>query len=132
MRVFVVAALVVAGLVPFVSTPTPAVAPPPTRTPAPSGAAAVPLLSAAPPRLACSTSQSAINPCTQSTSAYTNRSGSTQYTIQNKIIEPVDYIISITCTGQVTTCAAPGTVTVQPKSTRSFVVTDPRPKPQVT
>ncbi len=125
MRLLVVGAIFIAGLVPLVSAPSTTVAPTATSTPAVADAA--PLLERAPlvssRRFACSTSQSAINPCTQATSAFTNRSGSTQYTIQNKIIEPVDYIITPTCSGQVNTCVGPGTVTVPPKSTKSFVVT---------
>ncbi len=134
MRLLVVGALVVAGLVPLVrdapvrraggvgrpSSELAAIAGDLPDARAEDRAVVVPPPDA---RLACSTPQSAINPCTQATSAYTNRSGSTQYTIQNKIIEPVAYIITLACSGQVNTCVGPSSVTVPPKSSRSFVVT---------
>ena len=74
-------------------------------------------------RLACSTSQSAITPCTTSASELISTNNSTQFTVQNKTIEPVSYGIACVRTGQVASCNAPGSLTVNPNSSKSFTVT---------
>lgn len=73
--------------------------------------------------LSCSTSLSAINPCTQSAAAYTNRNKTTQFSVQNKSIEPVSYIMTCGSTAAVSTCSTPSSLYVPSKSTRNIVLT---------
>ncbi|MBI2797209.1 MAG: RHS repeat protein [Gemmatimonadetes bacterium] len=73
--------------------------------------------------LACSTSLSAITPCTQSATVFTNRVVNTQFTIQNKSIEPVSYILTCARTSAVATCSAPGALYVPKNSSKTVYLT---------
>ena len=132
MRLLVVGAVVVAGLVPLV-TEAPVGRAGGARqagdAPAFAGEWAevrreAPVLVVPPKdaRLACSTSFSAITPCTTSASVLISTNNSTQFTVQNKTIEPVSFGISCARTGQVASCSVPGSLTINPNSSKSFTV----------
>ena len=127
MRLLVVGALVVAGLTPLVLVP-PSARPapdPPTATRASGPAtASVERAGVAPTRLACSTSQAAITPCTTAVSATVNRTVKTTFTVQNKsTIENTTYVLSCARTGQAATCSAPGSVYIPKNSSKAVLVT---------
>ena len=134
MRLFVVAGIALAGAPSFAasesSAPAVIVVPASLALPLPARATETigPVLAAALSEgvgapLACSTSLSAITPCTQTATSFTNRVKTTLFTIQNKFIEPVSYILSCTRTSAVTTCSAPGTLYVPKNSSKSVLLT---------
>ena len=132
MRLLVVGALVIAGVLPLLATPS---ASPRTARPDLSARESVrpaePLVlgpadagepSSPERRLACSTPQAAINPCTTAVTATINRTVKTTFSVQNKTIENENFIITCARTGQAATCSAPGTLVVNHNATANVVV----------
>ncbi len=76
-------------------------------------------------RMTCSTSFTAITPCTSSSTVFINSTGNTSvFQVQNKITtEPGSYFVSCTHTGAVASCSVPSSMTVPANSTRSLTVT---------
>jgi hypothetical protein len=126
MRLLVVGAIVLAGLVPLVSPKSGgrplhgepvAVAPVAAWATAPSTSTVE-----GNQRLACSTSASAITPCSGAISTGTSNSGTISFTIQNKTVDVTNYILTCGKTGTVASCSTPGTVVVNGKSSKSVTV----------
>jgi RHS repeat-associated protein len=76
-------------------------------------------------RMTCSTSFTAITPCTSSSTVFINSTGNTKvFQVQNKIpTEPGSYFVSCTHTGAVASCSVPSSMTVPANSTRSLTLT---------
>ena len=76
-------------------------------------------------RMTCSTSFTAVTPCTPSGSAFTNSTGNPQnFQLQNKITtEAGSYFLSCAHTGAVTSCSVPASMTVPANSTKPFTMT---------
>jgi RHS repeat-associated protein len=134
MRLFVVGALVVAGVVPLVMDPPVTRAGGAGARQADDAAAKAVSLAGAPRAeerlvlppldadMACSTSRSAITPCSGAMNATTNRSGTFTFTIQNKTIENLNYVLTCGRTGSIASCSAPGTLAVNHNSSRNVTI----------
>ncbi len=127
MRLLVVSALVLAGLVPLVFPPTAVDSVGRSSRHGEASSSTGTLIREVTGTVgisdfACSTSLTAITPCTAGQAVGTNVSGAYTFTVQNKTIEPNSYGLTCGKSGTVTTCSVPGSVTINPNSSKTVSV----------